>query len=121
MILQPIKIVNKKRYTGYGEYIGRPSPLGNPYSHVPSSTLAQYRVATRDEAVYRYCEWLPKQLVGNTSQAREINRLIDLYITESELTLICWCKPKKCHGDSIAETIYNSIKLRYPDIKILDA
>ncbi len=41
-------------------YIGRPSKWGNPFSH-KSGTLAQFRVATREEAVARYREWFPQQ------------------------------------------------------------
>ena len=39
---------NKKTWKGGGHWVGRPSPLGNPYSHV-CGTLAEFKVATRDD------------------------------------------------------------------------
>ena len=51
----PIYVHNKRKYKGHGEYIGRPSPLGNPYSHLNKGTLAKYQVATRDKAVAVWC------------------------------------------------------------------
>jgi hypothetical protein len=47
-----ISVVNKKTYKGTGFYIERPSPLGNPYTHIADRrTRAQNVVKTRDEAV----------------------------------------------------------------------
>jgi hypothetical protein len=40
--------------------IGRPSPLGNPFSHLKEST-AQFKTDTVEQAVRAYEEWLPKQ------------------------------------------------------------
>ena len=45
-IEMPIYVHNKRKYKGRGEYIGRPSPLGNPYSHLNKGTLAKYQTAT---------------------------------------------------------------------------
>ncbi|MGL4484270.1 MAG: hypothetical protein ACRCUS_04910, partial [Anaerovoracaceae bacterium] len=53
-----IKIINKYKDTEYVDnryYIGRGSPLGNPYSHTPSQ-LAQVFVATRDIACDKFQE-----------------------------------------------------------------
>jgi len=49
-----INIVNRKSYRGEGVYIGRPSPLGNPFKIG--------RDGTRDEVVARYREWLWRQI-----------------------------------------------------------
>lgn len=67
-------------------YIGRPSKWGNDYSHLPS-TLARYRVATRDQAVARY----EYDLLRNPT----------LLVALPELggkDLVCWCAPLACHG-----------------------
>lgn len=71
----------------YDIYIGRPSKWGNPFSH-KDGTLAEYRVATRDEAVERYAEWVLEQpeLVAALGELRG-------------KVLGCWCKPARCHGD----------------------
>jgi len=81
-----IKVVHCKRES-YDVYIGRPSKWGNPFSH-KAGTLAKYKVASREEAVYAYEEWLKTQP--------------DLLAALPELrnkTLGCWCAPLACHGD----------------------
>jgi len=45
-----IKIVNKRNYTGPGIYIGRPSPLGNPF--------VIGRDGDREEVIRKYREFL---------------------------------------------------------------
>lgn len=50
------KVVNKYKES-YDIYIGRGSKWGNPYSH-QSNTKAQYVVATREEAITKYREYL---------------------------------------------------------------
>lgn len=52
-------VVHHKR-APYDVYIGRPSEWGNPFSHLPASA-AEWRVATRDEAIRKYEEWLLAQ------------------------------------------------------------
>lgn len=75
-------------------YIGRPSKWGNPYSH-KDDTLAQFKVATIEEAVSKYEEYLLASP--------------DLMASLPELKgkiLGCWCKhptkPKPCHGDVLS-------------------
>lgn len=72
-------------------YIGRPSKWGNPFSHKPG-TLAQYRVASREEAIQKYREWL----------ATQPDLLKDLPELKGKI-LGCWCAPLACHGDVLVE------------------
>lgn len=79
----------------YDVYVGRgKSPLsgkvegwGNPFSH-QAFTRAEHLVATRDEAVTAYEEWLK-------SQPALMARLPEL----RGKVLGCWCSPQSCHGD----------------------
>ena len=104
-----IKIINRKVSNEEGLTISRPSPLGNPFSHIPS-TLAAFRVASKDEAVKRYREWLLEQLQGNTEACRAFWDLVQFYKDFGELTLCCYCFPKKCHGEVIRELIERAVK-----------
>jgi hypothetical protein len=95
-----IKVVNKRTHvpTDHDVYIGRPSPLGNPYrvGNQPGS---------RDAAIQSYREWLymhthtlstaGKQM----SELRRIGKLADI----GDVNLVCWCAPKACHGDVIKQ------------------
>ena len=99
-----IRVVNKKSGER-GVYIGRPSNLGNPFSHVPS-TVAEFRVRTREEAIGMYRGWLEKQLEDTDGiVAKTFNGLVQFYRDFGELTLVCWCKPLPCHGDVLKEMI----------------
>ena len=103
-----IYIKNKKNYKGPGYYIGRPGPLGNPFSHLYYG-LGEIKVKSRDESVDRYNEWLECQLKSNTLAKKEIDKLVRIAELD-DLTLICWCKPERCHGDIIKEVIEKILK-----------
>jgi hypothetical protein len=72
----------------YDVYIGRPSKWGNPYSIGKDGT--------RKEVIEKY----RKYLLSNKAL------LNDLYELEGKV-LGCWCKPKACHGDVLAELVNN--------------
>lgn len=81
-------------------YIGRAqrgteSKWGNPYSH-KDGTLAKYKVASREEAIKKYEEYLLNNL----------QLMNDLYELKGKV-LGCWCKSDhkyvECHGDLLAD------------------
>lgn len=78
----------------YDVYIGRPSKWGNPFTHLNNGTLAKFKVATREEAVEKYEEWIRQQP----------QLLADLHELDGKV-LGCWCKPKSCHGDILVKLI----------------
>lgn len=72
-------------------YVGRPSPLGNPY--------AIGRDGDRDTVVAKYRRWLHANL-----ETREVRlALHDLLASarQGALELVCWCAPQACHADVI--------------------
>jgi hypothetical protein len=73
-------------------YIGRPSKWGNPFSHMPN-TLANFKVATREEAVEKFREWILSD--------PELTDIIKLELKGKDL--VCFCAPKSCHGDVLLE------------------
>ena len=77
-------------------YIGRPSKWGNPFSHLKKGTIAKYQVDTREESIEAYREWI------TNGEGKHL--LNDLYQLKGK-TLGCWCKPKSCHGDVLAELV----------------
>lgn len=88
-----------------GEYIGRGSPLGNPYSHLPQTT-ARYRVKTRADAVAAYQIWLDQQIQqDNPVVVTELERLEYLLHKQGELSLLCFCVPALCHGEVIRDIL----------------
>ena len=69
----------------YDVYIGRPSIFGNPF--------VIGKDGTREDVLIKYYAWLTKQptLVQRVKDELRGKRLG------------CWCAPKPCHGDILAE------------------
>jgi hypothetical protein len=88
------KVVHCKKER-YDVYIGRPAKWGNPYSH-KDGTLAKFKVATREDAVKKYEEYL-------LSNHELLNSLHEL----KGKVLGCWCKPLSCHGDILIKHANN--------------
>lgn len=101
-----INVLNKKKNPNIdGIYIGRPYVLGNPFSHKENS-IAEYKVSSRDEAMSKYEIWLNEKLTDvESAECKEFFRLVDLYKTNGELNLVCWCHPLRCHGDVLSKKI----------------
>jgi hypothetical protein len=91
--------VANKRHGAPGEYIGRPSPLGNPFPIGPVH-------GTRENVIDKYRAWLTCiwNNGGSGPELRELFRLADLALA-GDLRLLCYCAPKACHGDVIKEFI----------------
>ena len=106
-----IQVVNKSSHlpTEYDFYIGRPSILSNIYSH-KSNTTAKCVVDTRAEAIDLYAIYFEKML-NNSEFKKELEKLLNFFKKTNKLYLVCYCKPKRCHGDVIKEYLIK--KLRY--------
>ena len=91
------KVVNKYKEP-YDVYIGRGSIWGNPYSHLPSGTKAQFLVGSVDEAIEAYKKHLWAQIKDGSIT---IEHLLQL----DGKVLGCFCKPKPCHGDVIVKAV----------------
>jgi hypothetical protein len=68
----------------YDVYIDRPSRWGNPF--------VVGRDGTREEVIAKYRQWL----MGRPDLLARLGEL-------RGKVLGCWCKPKACHGDVLAE------------------
>lgn len=104
-----IKVVNKHWCKEQGVYIGRPSVLGNPYSHL-ENTKAEYKVGSRDEAVQEFEKYLRDKINKDLDITREMKRLYRQLIDTGELTLVCWCAPNSCHGDVIKRVLEEKLE-----------
>lgn len=90
-IIELSKYVVHCKKSPYDIYIGRPSPFGNPYSHL-DGTLAQFKVETREEAIKKYEEWLLSQPELVERVKKELKNKV----------LGCFCHPLRCHGHVLA-------------------
>jgi len=92
-----IRIARKGQGLG-GVYVGRPTPLGNPFR--------LEREDQREEVVRRYATWLEEELrQGNREVARALEELYRRLKRQGVLTLLCFCAPRRCHAEVIAEKL----------------
>jgi len=85
---QVIHIKNKsKYYNRQYVYIGRPSKWGNPF--------VIGKDGTREEVINKYVEHLNKNWTLILDAKKELKGCI----------LMCYCKPKACHGDILVKLI----------------
>lgn len=98
---RPIIIVNK-HHGKSGEYIGRGSPLGNPF--------VIGKDGSREQVIAKYRVWLNEQILRkNPVVLDELNRLGNKAIDEKGLALQCFCYPKPCHGEVIKEKLVKAM------------
>lgn len=98
---RPIIIVNK-HHGKSGEYIGRGSPLGNPF--------VIGKDGSREQVIAKYRVWLNEQIMRKNSVVLdELNRLGNKAIDEKGLALQCFCYPKPCHGEVIKEKLVKAM------------
>lgn len=82
-------------------WIDRRSPLGNPF---PLGMKNDDKA--RAEVIAKYRTWLWKEMQQSNSRVMvELRHLIQLEQTHGNVSLICWCKPKPCHGDVIIKAL----------------
>jgi hypothetical protein len=86
-------------------YIGRlPSGMhwGNPFSHLYSTNVATIKVKTRDEAIECFRQWISGTAFQSVEPERRAWILANLKDLKGK-TLGCFCSPKSCHGEILAE------------------
>lgn len=96
-----IEVINKHLHADGddgGEYIGRGSPLGNPFR--------MNHEKDRDTVIDKYRTWIENNIrESNPHVLDELSRLLWITINNDELKLQCFCAPKPCHGDIIREIL----------------
>ncbi len=112
--LANLQVVNRHTYSGPRDnsyvYIGRGTPLGNNWSHVPN-TAAQYQAASREEAVGRYRQWLWKEVQNGKGPAFQALEQLQVRAAKGEnVSLVCSCSPQLCHGDVVKSAIEHLVE-----------
>jgi hypothetical protein len=96
-MIQVISLRGRGGVRPVGVYVGRPSPLGNPF--------VIGRDGTRAEVVATYRAWLRRQWRQGGPVRDELERLVAQYRRDRQLTLLCWRAPRPCHADVIREAV----------------
>ena len=97
-----ITIVNRRNGRVAGVYVGRPAVLGNPYGIGPDGS--------RHNVVDKYRAWLREQYRHDGAVRRALRTLARRYLTDGQLTLICWCAPQPCHAEVIRDAVLGMVQ-----------
>ena len=82
------------------------SILGNPYTDKPlKKTLAIYQVKDREEAIARYSSYFDMMYSANAEFKSIVDEMYEKYKNGENIYLECYCHPKHCHCDIIAEKL----------------
>ena len=104
MSLPEIKIINYHHLCfEENEYIGRGSPLNNPFEITDEMP--------REAAIEAYAKWLLEQIKAENQEViGELDRLAAIAMEKGKLILRCYCAPKPCHGDVIRKVLLEAIQ-----------
>ena len=102
-----ITVVRKGTATAPGAvrfYVGRGSPLGNPFTHKEGTTAA-HQVESREAAVEAFAAHLQVKLDQKDEPIRKALNKIALAAMKGPVELECFCAPHACHADVLAQTV----------------
>lgn len=96
-----IIVRNKRSFNKSGVYVGRPSPLGNPWTVNEKDPKF-----AREKVIEYYREWLREKMKDpDCREYKMIMEIVALAKKQEVLNLICWCEPLGCHADVIKECV----------------
>jgi len=108
-----ITVVNKYKHipTKNDIYIGRGSVLGNPFTSIKDrTTKAEFICDSSEDSICSFDSFLREKIKNKDKNiCDELNRIYKLAQTE-DVYLVCFCKPKNCHGDVIKDIIISAQK-----------
>jgi hypothetical protein len=88
-----------RKHEPNAQYIGRGSPLGNPFVMKDESQ--------RELVCDQYRDWLYGEIAErNPVVIAELERLYNHALSYQTLTLGCFCAPKQCHGEIIRDVLH---------------
>ena len=91
-------------------YIGRPSILGNPFSHNGvRSCFKTLTFKTREEAITAYEKYFDKMYGSDEEFTKAFDEIYEHYKNGEDIYLQCFCKPNACHGDVIADKLQRKL------------
>ncbi|MGH1461249.1 MAG: DUF4326 domain-containing protein [Neptuniibacter sp.] len=96
-----VHVVNKYKHGNIGIYIGRGSPFGNPYKMAGE--------ASRDQVCDQYEGYFKKKVETDPGFKIQLDVLV-AKARKEDVRLVCFCAPKRCHGETIKRYIEYQLK-----------
>lgn len=108
-----VNVVNKYKHspTPNDIYIGRGSALGNPFTSIQTKqTKAKFVCESREESVSSFKKYIERKVAEKDVEiCKALNNIYYLAKHEKEVNLVCFCKPKACHGDIIKSLVESKL------------
>jgi len=79
--------------------VDRKTPVGNPFFMKNESE--------RNKVCDQYEKWFNEQVKINTKMQKYLNEILDT-LKYTDVTLMCWCSPKRCHAETIRNWLLNN-------------
>lgn len=105
------KITIGKKWDKGAVYCGRGSPFGNPFNLTGKTTLKGIDEEERNEVCDKYEVYFYKRVKEDIAFKDAVRSLIAKTIKEGEITLGCFCAPKRCHTETIRDYILTIVEL----------
>jgi len=101
-----INVRNKGSWKQDGFFVGRPSPLSNPFMITETQT--------REIVLQRYAEVIKSAIKNRKKHIIVPLQKLEYHLIENgKLDLICYCAPKRCHADLIKQILLNKMHNNY--------
>lgn len=97
-----VRVVNKRYYNDC-IYIGRGTPLCNPFPITDTNS--------RDDVCDQYEKWFNNNIRGNEEVKVFLHRILESAKAKGYVNLGCHCTPKRCHGLTIKKWLDNELQL----------
>ena len=95
-----IRVLNRHKHDiSKGIYIGRGTPLGNPFRVKPWGPYE------RGASIPHYRKWLKDRLRAKDPEVCGMMNRLWRVAKAGDLDLVCSCAPKACHGHVIREVL----------------
>lgn len=108
-----ISVVNKFIHTVSDNdiLIHRGTALGNPFRINDQNCITGHGIFDREGVIQAYKDWMAYQLTGfqNPVVVAALDEIAFRILDGRDVNLVCFCKPKACHGDYIKELIEDKL------------
>lgn len=108
--------VHNEDHSNEGEnnfYIGRSkngNPLGNPFTfNGVKTSIAKLSFKTREDAIKAYEIYFDQMYGKNKELTEAFDKIYEKYKRGENIYLGCFCYPKPCHGDVLAERLQRKL------------
>jgi hypothetical protein len=108
-----------------GYYVGRGVPQLEAVGITAAALANPFRLQrdtpeTRAQCLAQYRQWLDgRMLAGDAEVTWELEYLLK-QASQRDITLLCWCAPKACHAQIIAQTLQQMQRARNLPVSMIE-